>query len=208
MAGGATMTDPTTVFLSYDTVFGADVLIGQNVFFGPGVNIGEGGAFALIERGGDARVVVAGVGESWDAFHISATHPEGRGARDAMQRAMAQAGCEPSDIDHINAHGTGTRLNDTAEANAISQTVPGQLPVISTKGYTGHTLGAAAALEFTFAAMAIEEGWIPPSLGADELDPAITLNIPNEVTRGNFKTVISNSFAFGGNNVSILVQAP
>jgi 3-oxoacyl-[acyl-carrier-protein] synthase I len=173
-----------------------------------GINIGEGGAFALLERTGDARVVVAGVGESSDAFHISAPHPEGRGARDAMQRAMNQARCQPANIDHINAHGTGTTLNDTAEANAIAKTVPGQLPVISTKGYTGHTLGAAAALEFTFAAMAIEEGWIPSSLGADELDPAITLNIPKRVTHGKFNTVISNSFAFGGNNVSLLVQAP
>jgi 3-oxoacyl-(acyl-carrier-protein) synthase len=125
-----------------------------------------------------------------------------------MTRAMAQAGCSPADIDHVNAHGTGTTLNDSAEAKAIAATIPGDLPVISTKGYTGHTLGAAAALEFTFAALAIEEGWLPPSLGADNVDPNIQLNIPSEVTRGKFNNIISNSFAFGGNNVSLLIQAP
>ncbi|MFT7677402.1 MAG: 3-oxoacyl-[acyl-carrier-protein] synthase-1 [Planctomycetota bacterium] len=173
-----------------------------------GINIGEGGALALVERDGDARVLVSGVGESSDAFHISAPHPEGRGARDAMQRSMEIAGCQPEDIDHINAHGTGTSLNDIAESRAILSLLPPEVPVISTKGFTGHTLGAAAAIEFCFSAIAIEEGWIPPSLGATPVDPEITLNVPGSVTRGNFQRVISNSFAFGGNNVSLLVQAP
>ncbi len=173
-----------------------------------GINIGEGGALALVERDGEARVLVAGVGETSDAYHISAPHPEGRGAHSAMLAAMEQAGCGPEDIDHVNAHGTGTRLNDNAEANAISKVLPSGIPVISTKGFTGHTLGAAAALEFTFAACAIEEGWIPASLGAGPVDPNIALNVPTAVTRGSFKRVISNSFAFGGNNVSLLVTAP
>lgn len=173
-----------------------------------GINIGEGGALALVERDGDARVLVRGVGETSDAYHISAPHPEGRGALSAMKQTLAQAGCKPEDIDHINAHGTGTGLNDSAEAKAISSVMPHDVPVVSTKGFTGHTLGAAAALEFTFAACAIEEGWIPASLGADPIDPKISLNIPTTVTHGNFRRVISNSFAFGGNNVSLLVTAP
>ena len=173
-----------------------------------GINIGEGGALALVEREGDARVLVTGIGETSDAYHISAPHPEGRGALSAMAAAMAQANCKPENIDHVNAHGTGTGLNDSAEAKAILSLIPREVPVVSTKGFTGHTLGAAAALEFSFAACAVEEGWIPPSLGADPVDPKIELNVPNEVTRGDFKNVISNSFAFGGNNVSLLVSAP
>jgi 3-oxoacyl-[acyl-carrier-protein] synthase-1 len=173
-----------------------------------GISIGEGGAFALVERSGDARVLVSGVGETSDAYHISAPHPEGRGALASMQSALARAGLAPEEVDHVNAHGTGTRLNDTAEATAITRLFPAEVPVISTKGYTGHTLGAAAAIEFAFAACAIEEGWIPPSLGADPIDPDIGLRIPTAVTRGSFRRVLSNSFAFGGNNVSLLVEAP
>ena len=121
---------------------------------------------------------------------------------------MEQAGCRPEDIDHINAHGTGTKLNDSAESKAISRLMGSAVPVISTKGYTGHTLGAAAALEFGFSASAIEEGWIPPSLRAGEVDPTLDINVVTERTAGRFKRVLSNSFAFGGNNVSLLVEAP
>ncbi len=173
-----------------------------------GISIGEGGSLALVERSGDARVLVTGVGETSDAYHISAPHPEGRGALSAMKSAMAQAGLSPEDIDHVNAHGTGTRLNDTAEAKAISSLMPAETPVVSTKGYTGHTLGAAAAIEFGFSAYVVEEGWIPPSIGADPVDPEISLTIPRAKTSGAFRRVLSNSFAFGGNNVSLLVEAP
>ncbi|MBL9075888.1 MAG: beta-ketoacyl-ACP synthase [Planctomycetes bacterium] len=173
-----------------------------------GISIGEGGALALVERSGDARVVVEAVGESSDAYHVSAPHPEGHGALAAMQRALELAGRRPADVDHVNAHGTGTKLNDTAEAKAIGAVFEDQVPVVSTKGYTGHTLGAAGAIEFAFAAAAIEEGWIPPSLGAAPLDPDVKLLVPTEVVRGRFRRVLSNSFAFGGNNVSLLVGAP
>jgi len=173
-----------------------------------GISIGEGGALALVERAGDARVLVLGVGETSDSYHVSAPHPEGLGALAAMREALEHAGCRPEDVDHINAHGTGTRLNDTAEAKAISALFETPVPVVSTKGYTGHTLGAAGALEFAFAACAVEEGWIPPSLGADQLDPEIRLHVPSTATNGRFRAVLSNSFAFGGNNVSLLVGAP
>jgi len=173
-----------------------------------GISIGEGGALALVEREGDPRVLVTGVGETSDAYHISAPHPEGRGAHAAMAAALAQAGRAPEDVDHVNAHGTGTRLNDAAESTAIAGLLGREVPVVSTTGFTGHTLGAAAAIEFAFAACAIEEGWIPPSLGADELDPAIELCVPARLTRGRFRSVLTNSFAFGGNNVTLLVEAP
>ncbi|MEO6596007.1 MAG: beta-ketoacyl-ACP synthase [Planctomycetota bacterium] len=173
-----------------------------------GVSIGEGGAFALVERSGEARVLVEGIGETSDCYHVSAPHPDGLGALAAMREALEQAGCRPEDIDHVNAHGTGTRLNDTAEAKAIRALFAAPIPVVSTKGYTGHTLGAAGAVEFAFAACAVEEGWIPPSLCGDGLDPEIQLNVPSSVVRGRFRRVLSNSFAFGGNNVSVLVGAP
>jgi len=163
---------------------------------------------ALVERQGDARVLVSGIGETNDAYHISAPHPEGRGALSAMQLALEQAGCKPQDIDHVNAHGTGTKLNDSAEAKAISSLIGNDVPVVSTKGYTGHTLGAAAAIEFGFCASAIEEGWIPPSLRVGEVDAGIDVNVVTQRTEGSFKRVLSNSFAFGGNNVSLLVEAP
>jgi len=173
-----------------------------------GISIGEGGALALVERDGEARVRVTGVGETSDAHHISAPHPEGHGARAAMAAALEGAGRAAETVDHVNAHGTGTRLNDVAESLAIASLLPQNVPVVSTKGYTGHALGAAAALEFVFAALAIEEGWLPPSLGADPLDPAISLRVPTARTPGRYRHVLSNSFAFGGNNVSLLVEAP
>lgn len=170
-----------------------------------GISIGEGGAFALVERSGDARVTIEGIGETSDAYHISAPHPEGSGAQAAMREALQRAGRAAGDVDHVNAHGTGTRLNDTAEANAIQCVLGADVPTVSTKAYTGHTLGAAAAIEMAFAACAIEEGWIPPAIGDGEIDPKIEVKIPTSKTTGRFDRVLSNSFAFGGNNVSLLV---
>lgn len=173
-----------------------------------GISIGEGGAFALVERNGDARVVLEGVGETSDAYHISAPHPEGLGALAAMREALARAGRAPADVDHVNAHGTGTQLNDSAEAKAILTVLGPEVPVVSTKGFTGHTLGAAGAIEFVLSAYAIEEGWIPRSIGSNPADPTLGIRVVSEVMRGAFRRVISNSFAFGGNNVSVVVGAP
>jgi 3-oxoacyl-[acyl-carrier-protein] synthase-1 len=173
-----------------------------------GLSLGEGGALLLVEREGEGRAWVEGVGESSDAHHISAPHPEGRGALDAMSRALEQAGCPAGEVDHVNAHGTGTRLNDVAEAKAILKLFGGEVPVVSTKGYTGHTLGAAGGIETIFSVYALEDGWIPPSLFADPVDPELTIRVPTVVTRGRFRRVLSNSFAFGGNNVSVLLRAP
>ncbi|MFO0689802.1 MAG: beta-ketoacyl-ACP synthase [Myxococcota bacterium] len=173
-----------------------------------GLNIGEGGAFLLLERTGEPIALLEAVGESSDAHHISAPDPDGAGARLAMERALALAGVPASSVDHVNAHGTGTRLNDVAESAAIEALLGREVPVVSTKGYTGHLLGAAGGSEAAIALLAIEEGWIPASLGAEPVDPKIAIRVATERTTGRFRRVLSNSFAFGGNNVSVLLGAP
>lgn len=172
-----------------------------------GINIGEGGALLLVERQGPARALLLGVGESSDAHHMSAPHPQGHGARLAMHRALELAGLPGQAIDHVNAHGTGTLLNDAAEGAAIAGLLGTEVPVSSTKGYTGHLLGAAGAMEAVFAVLALEEGVIPASLGADPLDPLLTIRVPTVALRQRCRAVLSNSFAFGGNNLSVLLGA-
>jgi 3-oxoacyl-[acyl-carrier-protein] synthase-1 len=172
-----------------------------------GINIGEGGALLVLERGGDAVALLEAVGESSDAYHISAPHPEGVGARLAMQRALEQAGVEPGAVDYVNAHGTGTRLNDSAEAQAIGSLLGFEVPVVSTKGYTGHMLGAAGASEAVFTLLSLRDGFVPASLGAAPIDDAIKLNIPLTRLQGRYRRGLSNSFAFGGNNVSVLLRS-
>ena len=130
-----------------------------------GISIGEAAAFALLERvpgrlDGDA-VLLLGVGESSDAYHMSAPHPEGLGARRAMQAALAAAALEPGDIDYINLHGTGTPSNDRSESQAVTSVFGPTTPCSSTKGATGHTLGAAGALEAVISALALQHGLMP-----------------------------------------------
>jgi 3-oxoacyl-[acyl-carrier-protein] synthase-1 len=173
-----------------------------------GLNIGEGGAFLLLEREGEPLAMLEGVGESSDAYHISAPHPEGLGAKLAMERAIAAAGCTASSVDHVNAHGTGTRLNDGSESAAIEALLGREVPVVSTKSYTGHMLGAAGATEVAIAVMNIVEGWIPASLRAEPIDPKIMVRINVERLDLPVHRVISNSFAFGGNNISVVIGAP
>jgi 3-oxoacyl-[acyl-carrier-protein] synthase-1 len=173
-----------------------------------GLNIGEGGAFLLVERSGDPVALLEGVGESSDAYHISAPHPEGLGARLAMERALEQAGCSASSVGHVNAHGTGTRLNDVSEAAAIEEIFGREVPVISSKGYTGHMLGAAGAGEVAMAIVTLMEGWIPGSLGAAPIDEKIEIRINETRLDERVRRVVSNSFAFGGNNISVVIGAP
>jgi 3-oxoacyl-[acyl-carrier-protein] synthase-1 len=173
-----------------------------------GMNIGEGGAMLLIERAGEARALLLGVGESSDAYHMSSPHPNGLGARLAMAAALNEAGLDASAVDYINAHGTGTVQNDAAEAGAIAQLFGGGVRVASTKGFTGHMLGAAGATEAIFAIIAVEEGWIPASLGADPADPAFTIRINQKRVEHRCRVALSNSFGFGGSNVAVLVGGP
>ncbi len=173
-----------------------------------GLSIGEGGALLLMEREGDARALLLGAGETSDAYHMNAPHPQGAGARAAMEEALAHGGCAPGDVDHVNAHGTGTRHNDLAESRAIEGLLGVEVPVASTKGYTGHTLGAAGAVEAVMSILAIEEAFVPASPGADPVDGKIPVRVATESVEGPVRRVLSNSFAFGGNNISLLLGAP
>jgi 3-oxoacyl-[acyl-carrier-protein] synthase-1 len=162
-----------------------------------------------VERTGEGPRLL-GVGESADAHHMSSPDPEGRGAATAMRAALAAAGRSPDEVDHVNAHGTGTELNDAMEARAIRATLGerSKAIVVSTKAYTGHTLGAAGATEAVFALDALTSGRIPCSLGADPVDPDLPIQVATEPVQMDVRLVLSNSFAFGGNNVSVLFGAP
>jgi len=170
-----------------------------------GMNIGEGGAMMLIEREGDARAVLLATGESSDAHHMSTPHPDGTGARRAMRSALDEAGLDASEVDFINAHGTATLLNDAAEARAISYVFGDEVPVVSTKGFTGHMLGAAGATEAVFSIVALEQGWIPGSLRCEPVDPSLAIQVNRNRCARRCRFVMSNSFGFGGSNVSVLL---
>ncbi len=170
----------------------------------PGMNLGEGAAYALLEREGDARVSLLGVGETSDAYHMSSPDPEGRGALAAMRLAVADAGLEPTAVDHVNAHGTGTRHNDLAESKAIAALFGRRVPVASTKGYTGHLLGASGAIEAIFAMECIARGFLPASLGAEPLDPELDIRLLTRSESTRVRVVLSNSFAFGGSNCALV----
>jgi 3-oxoacyl-[acyl-carrier-protein] synthase-1 len=174
-----------------------------------GISIGEGAALLLVERDGDGTSLLLGVGESADGYHMSAPDPEGRGARAAMLAAIAEAGLEPRDVDHVNAHGTGTPQNDAAEARAILEVLGDQVPVVSTKGYTGHLLAAGGATEAIFGILSLDRGLVPASLGAAPCDETVGMRIPLGCIEHACRTVLSNSFGFGGSNASVLLgRAP
>ena len=172
-----------------------------------GISIGEAGAFALLERmpedAGDA-VMLLGIGESSDAYHMSAPHPEGLGARRAMQSALAAAALEPGAIDYINLHGTGTPSNDRAESQAVTSVFGPTTPCSSTKGATGHTLGAAGALEAVISALVLTHGLMPGGVHTATLDPTLTAHYIKENHRAPVSRVLSNSFGFGGTNCSLI----
>ncbi len=138
---------------------------------------------------------------------MSAPDPTGDGARAAMAAALAQAERTPDDVDYINAHGTGTRLNDLSEGLAVASLFGARTPLASTKGCTGHLLGAGGATEAIFSIVAIEQGWIPRSVGADPVDAELGVQVPTARLDRPCRNVLSNSFAFGGNNVSLLFGA-
>ena len=174
-----------------------------------GISIGEAAAFALLERPrgspeGDA-VLLVGTGESSDAYHMSSPPPDGRGARAAMLRALSSAGLAPEDIEYINFHGTGTASNDEAEARAVASVLGSEVPGSSTKGATGHTLGAAGALEAVICALALRHGLMPASVNTTQVDPALPVSYLGENRHGHLSRVMSNSFGFGGSNCSLIL---
>ncbi|MHB1074942.1 beta-ketoacyl-[acyl-carrier-protein] synthase family protein [Thiobacillus sp.] len=172
-----------------------------------GISIGEGAGFALLERAAGAApgsVLLLGAGESSDAYHMSSPHPEGRGAKLAMEAALKSAGLVPDDIDYINLHGTATPANDAAEGTAVAALFGDRVPCSSTKGATGHTLGAAGAIEAVICALALTDGLLPGSPGTATPDPAIPVQYLLESRQGSVRRVLSNSFGFGGSNCSLV----
>jgi 3-oxoacyl-[acyl-carrier-protein] synthase I len=174
-----------------------------------GISIGEAAAFAIVERVSDGAgaddVLLLGVGESNDAYHMSAPHPQGHGARRAMQLALSDAGLEPGDIDYINLHGTGTPSNDRSESQAVSDVFGTATPCSSTKGATGHTLGAAGALETVIAALALRHGVMPAGVNTAQVDPTLTIRYLTTKRAVPLRRVLSNSFGFGGTNCSLVL---
>ena len=169
-----------------------------------GISIGEGAAFFLLTRdGSDGSIALLGAGESSDAHHMSAPHPDGLGARLAMEGALAAATLTPAEIDYVNLHGTGTTINDAAEDAAVHDVFGASVPVNSTKGMTGHTLGAAGAIEAVISVLAIEEGFIPGSPGTRRIDPLLRAHYEATGRARDIARVLSNSFGFGGSNCSL-----
>jgi len=173
-----------------------------------GISIGEAAAFALLERPpaqlDSDTIMLLGTGESSDAYHMSSPHPEGRGARASIQQALLAAELAPGDIDYVNLHGTATVSNDSAEDLAVTSVFGTRTACSSTKGATGHALGAAGALEAVICALAIQEGLMPGGLRTTEVDPKLKLRYLRENQRADVRRVLSNSFGFGGANCSLI----
>jgi 3-oxoacyl-[acyl-carrier-protein] synthase-1 len=175
-----------------------------------GISIGEGAGFALLERPAQAaagKVQLLGVGESCDAHHMSTPHPEGLGAKLAMQAALDSAGMAADGIDYINLHGTASRTNDAAEDRAVCELFGTGTACSSTKGATGHLLGAAGITEAVISVIAIEQGLMPGSANTRRLDPALRGHYLLDNRAAPVRRVLSNSFGFGGSNCSLVLGA-
>ncbi|MBZ0303387.1 MAG: beta-ketoacyl-ACP synthase II, partial [Anaerolineae bacterium] len=182
-----------------------------------GLVFGEGAGVLVLEdlehaqaRGAHILAEIVGYGSTSDAFHPTAPDPEGKGASKAIQQALHDAGLNPSDIHYINAHGTATALNDVMETIAVKRAFGEQayhVPISSTKSMTGHGMGATAALEAIFSILALRDQVAPPTINLTEPDPECDLDyVPNVARELSMKYVMSNSFGFGGHNVSLIVS--
>ena len=170
-----------------------------------GISLGEGAGLLLLEREGESHMSLVGYGESSDAHHMTAPHPEGEGSALAMRAAMRTAGLSPDRIDYVNLHATGTRLNDQSEMRAMASIFSPQTLCSGTKGMTGHTLGAAGAVEAVITLIALESGFAPGTCGISHVDDEFgnhVLTAPVELPA--MRTAMSNNFGFGGNNVSLI----
>jgi 3-oxoacyl-[acyl-carrier-protein] synthase-1 len=174
-----------------------------------GISIGEGAGVMLLEKNPSPSITdpiaLLGIGESSDAHHMSTPHPDGLGARMAMERALGSAGLEPGMVDYINLHGTGTRSNDDTEGKAVCAVFGPDLPCSSTKGWTGHTLGACGAIETIICTLAIERGFMPGSANTRTLDATIPVHYLLANESGRVDVAMSNSFGFGGTNCSLVL---
>lgn len=183
-----------------------------------GVIPGEGAAVLVLEsldaarlRGARIYAEVLGYGLSCDAHHMTASHPKGDGIVRAMAAAVKESGITPEDIDYISAHGTGTATNDRTEAVALHEFLgerAGGVPASSIKSMIGHTMGAASAIEAAACALALETGWIPPTINFEEPDPDCALDcVPNLARKTDPAIVLNNAYAFGGNNACLCLKS-
>jgi 3-oxoacyl-[acyl-carrier-protein] synthase II len=183
-----------------------------------GFVLGEGAAMVVLEeaqhakaRGAQILAEIKGYGSTADAFRITDTHPEGRGATSCIKQAFADARLGPDDIDYINAHGTGTIVNDKVETRAIKQAFGERaykVPVSSTKSMMGHLIAAAGATELIVCIMATRDNVLPPTINYETPDPDCDLDyLPNAARPSNCRAALSNSFGFGGQNITLIVGA-
>ncbi|MET7272063.1 beta-ketoacyl-[acyl-carrier-protein] synthase family protein [Streptomyces flaveolus] len=174
---------------------------------GAGVLVLERAADARA-RGASARAAVSGYGAATDAHHATAPHPEGRGIRQALRQALADAGVSPGEVDHVNAHGTSTPMNDLVEG-AVLRRVLGERPAVaSTKGVTGHALAAAGAIEAAYTALAVERDTVPPTANLERRDPRIDLDVVSGAPRPvGIDVAVSTSLGFGGHNAALVLTA-
>lgn len=173
-----------------------------------GISIGEAAGFAIVERldaAPDAAIALLGYGESCDAYHMSSPDPEGVGAAEAMREALDKSGLAPEDIAYVNLHGTGSVFNDKAEDAAVFSVLGDSVPCSSTKGWTGHALGAGGITEAVISCICITENFVPANLNMHEPDPALSCRIVAESHEAPVDRVLTNSFGFGGNNCSLIL---
>jgi 3-oxoacyl-(acyl-carrier-protein) synthase len=177
-----------------------------------GLNLGEGAGILILEteasaklRGKSSELRILGYGASADAYHLTAPRPDGAGLEASINKALAEAGIGPEEISFVNAHGTGTTDNDLVEGKVLGRMFGPDLKVLSTKGFTGHTLGAAGGLEAAFTAAALSAGWIPASIGFKNKDEEIPLMPVMAETKIDGRYALSTSLAFGGNNAALVL---
>lgn len=175
---------------------------------------GEGAAVLVLERPDDAtargvrtRGMIAGFGASADAHHVTAPDPDGVGYERALRAALADADIAPGEVDHVNAHGTSTQINDVVEATAIDRVLGDRPVVTSTKGVTGHMFGAAGAAEAAFSVLTIENQLVPPTANLSTVDPRIAVPIADRPVSGRIEVTVSNSLGFGGQNAVLVMTA-
>ncbi len=177
-----------------------------------GLNLGEGAGIMVLEkesimkkRGKTSELFLAGYGSFGDAYHLTAPSPEGTGLKASIHTALEEAVVTPSDVAFVNAHGTGTQDNDLVEGKVLADIFGADLAMLSTKGFTGHTLGAAGGVEAVFTAAGLREGWLPASAGFQNRDEAIPIAPIQEKTQISGTYAVSTSLAFGGNNAAIVI---
>jgi 3-oxoacyl-[acyl-carrier-protein] synthase I len=172
-----------------------------------GISVGEAAGFALLERG-DGGIRLLGYGATSDGYHMSSPHPQGAGAIGAMREALVTAGLPPDSVDYVHLHGTGTRANDAVEDSAVATVFGPDVPCSSTKGWSGHTLGASGILAAAIAGLCLEHGFMPGCLSVDMVDPAFRAHILTANLDRPVRRVMLNAFGFGGINCSLLLGYP